>query len=423
LKIKYTWENTARTLLNAIGVSSQIVTNGQAPKRNVDTTPHRSMEFPIGISHFATHCVQNAHALIISHRTKIIQPIDVNNPYVGMLDFLNSFTDPKYEVDIANGIKKSLLIFVVDIGGNHIDGLNAKVLSNYLALQSFLKAIFLLPPNEDRSFINPDSTPSAIIRAHNPDASIPPTMHGQYWHAHRYLINELMRRVVIIVKNYDNYIQRISDIENGFPHPPMIKNGFIPDKHIIYDGPDFRREFNNLLPNHILRQKTPPLDYLNSNSKCNKEWIEKKSTNFVGSDAEAFGLFSTVKFDDFNNSAGKKVECFAFDKKSGECLEMPLDERKSFNGTTTLFKDGIEDSMAVTCMAATHYLFDVQMANETYEINHIWPDYKNHNRSRFKWAYYLLLKEYYFRFFTIPQYLAQPVLFPDEIFSNNLKEI
>lgn len=424
LRTEFTWGNTARTLLDAIGVSSQTVSNSQTPKRDGDIIKYRSTKFPMKISDFATHCVKNVHALIISHRTKIIQPIDVNDPYVGMLAFLRRFTNPSYEINIDNGIKRTLLIFVVDIGGNNHNRLNEKVLSNYLALQSFLKAIFLISPDEDRSFIDSDSTPQRTISKHNPCAEMPTRMNAKFWLAHRYLINELMRRVVIIVKNFDNYIQRISDIEKKFPLPPMIKNGS-PDAYNNLNDSTFREEFKNLLPNHILRQKTPPLNYLASQEKCNKKWIEKKSTNFVGSDAEAFGLFSTVKFDDFNNSAGKKVECFAFDKQSGKCFEMPLDTSRSHNGTTTLFKDGIEDSMAVTCMAATHYLFDEYWKNEKEKINHIWPDYQNRNESKFKWAYYQLLKEYDFKFFTIPQYLAQPVLFPDGVFTlnNNLKEV
>lgn len=430
LRTKFTWKNTARTLLDAIGVSSQTDSNGLIPKRDGDAKQHRPPKSPVGISDFAihskfpmkisdfaTHCVENAHALIISHRTKIIQPLNEDKPYSGMLAFLNSFTDPEYEVNTSNGIKKSLLIFVVDIGGNNIDRLNAKVLSNYLTLQSFLKAIFLLSQDGNSHHIS-SSNPSDIIRAYNGNAKNLTSMNEEYWLAQRCLMDELMNRVVIIVKNFDNYVQRISDIEKKLEiNPPMIKNGSIFDEHNIYKGPDFGTEFKNLLPNHILREKIPPLDYLRSQTKCNTKWIEDNSTNFVGSDAGAFGLFSTVKFKDFKNSTGKEVECFAFNKDKDECFKMPLDDSMSQNGTSTLYKDGIEDSMAVTCMAATHYLLNQYWIKKENALGRIWPDYQDCKQEKLEWAYYRLQKVYNFKFFTIPQYLAQPVLFPDEVFS------
>lgn len=422
IESKFTWENTSRTFLQKIGILPEenkcvdiaaddgINKIHTMPRKPEETKDNKGMS----ISDFAKHCVQNTHALIISHRTKIIIPIDSDSPYHKMLEFLEKFTIQNQTITIEkSSLKRTLLIFVVDFYGDKLD--DEKALHNCLALQAFLKAIYLiLTSGENKKFDAEASNSREILRRHfgNISDSIPEDL--TVFAEDRCLLRELTNRVVIIVKNCGKYMndvcakeKRFSSCVNNHSHNLFYRVDNIPSdtSPITLTNNSINQMFPDFSEHHILKSEKPPLDHIEDPLLSE---VINTSTNIDKADNKAFGLFSTVRFEDISKGENANVECYFFNKSSGNAKILPLDVRKTVNRKYTLYDKGIRDSMAVTCLAACHYLHEEYWQNdEAKGTGAIW-EYQGEKNIIYR-ASYEKLKAYNFSFFTLPQYLNFPL--------------
>lgn len=423
IESKFTWENTSRIFLQKIGILGEnkfvdIITDNSIKKiHNMPQKPEETKDKDnkeMSISDFAKHCIQNTHALIISHRTKIIIPIGSDSPYHKMLEFLEKFTIQNQTITIEkSSLKRTLLIFVVDFCGDKLD--DEKALHNCLALQAFLKAIYLiLSSGENKKFDTGASNSREILRSHFGDISdsIPEDL--TVFAEDRCLLRELTNRVVIIVKNCEKYMndvcakeERFSSCVNDYSHNLFYGIDNIPSDTspiTLADNNSINQMFPDFLEYHILKSEVPPLDHIKE--PLFSEVIDT-CTNIDNTDNKAFGLFSTVQFEDISKGKGANVECYFFNKFSGNAKRLPLDVRKTVGRKYALYNKGIRDSMAVTCLAACHYLYEEYWKNdETKVMGNIW-ECQGENNIICRVAY-KKLRSCNFSFFTLPQYLNFP---------------
>ena len=407
LGTKHTWENTAKTFLKTI----EIVPSEAQPydktsededeKRNgISRIKMPELQDKMSISEFAQHCIKNAQALIISHRTKIFTPRSNTEPYKDMLRFLDVFTNPNNIIKMAkDGFNKTLLIFVLDFGaeiGN--DGkiiIDEPSLYNYMILQSVLKGIFVGPFD-----LGTWATPSAIVDDFFSDNTI--LAGHETWAAHMFKLHELKNRVVIIGRNFNAYVERISEIEKIITNntdivTPVIKGEINNDKDVSSS--------QHIESEYILMNRIPALDHLDDDMR---EMI-KRSTNIDG-DKDAFGLYATVEVRDFAEPDQADVKCYANDNDIWYAL--PLVNSLKI-GETTLHEKSIRNSMNVTYLAACHQLYErYWKGNEEGFFSMKIPNALK-GKDILKRAHNTI-KSHGFTLFTLPEFLSLPIMFPEE---------
>lgn len=401
LKEKYTWENTAKKFLEDVGVNFGV----SKQKKKV----YNEKEKELSIPDFANECVNNNHALILSHRTNIIEMKDAET-YRLFRPFLNKFSFEKNNIINCNsGLNRTLLIFIIDFGGDYKDNFDEQALYNCLTLQSTLKAICLVPPFGQKRALHGDNVPTEIIRYHSHSINL--ETNEQEYFAHDLLLNVLSNRTVIIVKNYKNYIEgleslyhKISTDVSKYRFEKLISNGVS-----LISCEDKNIPTIDLNSSYILMDYIPYLDHL---SNDNKEKIEKECTNIRNETDRAFGLYATIKFDNFNENKLKHVDIYSINRQTQKCSKIKMHNKPYEEGDKrTLFNAEIEKSMRYVTMSAAYFLEKLYWKDEI--RNKYWPDFQDRNND-FSGAYYAIEK-IGFHHLTLPQFLNIPIMFPEII--------
>jgi glycosyltransferase involved in cell wall biosynthesis len=395
----FTWERTAQSFLAGVKAHNHVrEARGVAElAENPDS---------LSIPDFAKRSVEHCHALILSHKTNIIEMQDAQT-YAMFRHFLNRFTDDNKSISGVNsGLRMTLLIFVVDFGGKYDGGFEEQALYNCITLQSAFKAIFLVPPFGHNRLITGEKSQNEIVETSFPEFKYK-KRHEEFL-SHYSLLRSLSNRVVVLAKNYEQYLDGIGEADkygtselSGFNY-----TRFMPERKETTD-----RVTAGLNTDFVLLQQMPDLSYLGQTIQT---YLEKECTNIRKQDDKAFGLYSTVRFDDFNKGGIGEVKCFMIDRGQN-VSDLKLDRTRYVGHRESLFEDGIKKSMSIVAMSAGFFLNQTHWSNEI--RTKFWPDQAMRVRG-FEEAYQQI-EGNGFHHFTLPQFLNIPIIFP-EIVEENL---
>ena len=404
LKDKLTWENTAKTFLEEVDIKKE---ENKLNASTEEETDSNAIDTPKKIPEFAEKCVQESHSLILSHRTNIIEMKGIQT-YKEFRHFLNPFLLNSTKINgITSGLNRTLLIFIIDFGGEYKAEFYEQALYNCLTLQSAFKAFFLVPPYGRNRSLTANENPGKIMELYYPGV----TYDNKYerYLQHYLLLNSLSNRVVILIKNYNDYLNNLKENED-YCSQTLPKHDFT---RLIESGISKRKEMESQskkildTEDYILMVYKPYLGYLGKEEKKN---LEKKCTNIRNSKDEAFGLYSRVSFDDFNAGNIKKVKCYKINRDTEVCEELTLASEKSIEHLT-LFEPDITNTMRVVSMSASYFLATSYWSAEI--KSDFWHDYKN--RSECFEIAFNEIEGYGFNHLTLPQFLNIPIIFPDKV--------
>ncbi len=417
LRCKTTWENTAKTFLDAVEISENECTSFSQPVSKLEgTTAEQRDDEPdeLFLNDFAKECVTKYHTLIFSHRTKIID-INSEDPFNHFRQFLDKFVDYRLSILNANsGLKKTLMIFVIDFGGESETSFDEQAFNNYVSLQSAFKAIFLVPSTYIKRKLTGDLTEDQINSVAYPGVSIKHKYRN--YAANNYLLRALKNRVVVLGKNYEAFINNSKEM-NDYCLKLLKDKGYV---RLIEDGiikktNEGAETHLKLDPNSILMEARPPLDYITDAHL--KKIIETNSTNFDKASDKSFGLYATVRFSDFNTGKKEIVQCYVINKGSEKgsetCNKLPLDKKSHCHGKATMFKDNIDKGMSIVSLSASYFLANEYWIKDPSLLVEYWPDYSEKNNI-FKDAFFEV-ENSGFHHFTLSQFLNLPIIFPDDI--------
>lgn len=416
LRHETTWENTAKGFLDAVGITEKEYASFSKTDYKLDgkTAEQREDEadekYELPLNDFAKQCVTKYHTLIFSHRTKIID-IRSEGPFNHFRQFLDKFVDYRLSISSANsGLKKTLMIFVLDFGGESETAFDEQAFNNYMALQSAFKAIFLVPSTYTKRKLTGDMTVDQINSVAYPGVAIKQKYRN--YAANNYLLRALKNRVVVLGKNYEAFINYSKEM-NEYCLNLLENKGYV---RLIKDGiikktKEGDKTYLELNPNSILMEARPPLDYI-IDARL-KEILETNSTNFDKASDKSFGLYSTVRFSDFNTGKKEIVQCYVINKESETCYKLPLDNEPHYNGKATMFKNSIDEGMSIVSLSASYFLANECWIKDQSLLAEYWPDYSGKSPI-FREAFFEV-ENSGFRHFTLSQFLNLPIIFPDDI--------
>ena len=412
LKNEFTWENTAKIFLKAIGILNEKVNNLDALSE--DKTDSNAPDEPKKIPEFAKKCVQESHSLILSHRTNIIEMKGVKT-YGMFRHFLNPFLLNSTKINgITSGLNRTLLIFIIDFGGGYTERFHEQALYNCLTLQSAFKAFFLVPPFGLSRLLTGNKNPGQIVEECYPEFNYD-NEYNKYerYIQHYILLNSLSNRIVILIKNYAKYFNDLKE-NNDYCFKTLPEHDYT---RLVGSGIPKQKEkglqSKKILTtdDYILMEYKPHFLYL---EEPQRKYLENKCTNIRDHNDKAFGLYSRVSFDDFNTGKIKKVKCYMINRGTNVCEQLRLNDNPAFDHHT-LSEPDVANSMRIVSMSASLFLATTYWSDKI--KSDFWPDYEK--RSECFEIAYSEVKNYGFSHLTLPQFLNIPIIFPDKANLNN----
>lgn len=416
---KYSWDKCIGQFLETLKTNGMLV---EFPKQ--EETVNKSSNFKIkdknveelSIEDFAQRCVLNHHGLILSHRTNIIEMKDAET-YRLFRPFLNKFAN--METNITNsgtGLNRTLLIFIVDFGGDYSESFDEQALYNCMTLQSTLKAICLVPPFGEHRKLHGDTLATKVLNNNWPDFDF--DENEAEFTSHNLFLKGLSNRTVILVKNYKKYIKslnlfytKIDEKFKEFHLSVLISDGI---KLINKEAENIPKI--NLTAEYILMNYLPNLEYLDPKYQVE---LSQYCTNVRDIKDNAFGLYATVKFDSFNDGKLHCVDAYSINRNTQTCKNLPFSNNLFIGEKKSLFKEEIENSMKYVTMSGAYFLEKLYWNKQDREM--YWKDCVN--RSKEFSAAYEAIERAGFHHLTLPQFLNIPIIFPEIIDEIKKKKI